>query len=110
MKRLLLVLLCASTFVSFTTPAFAEAPSAPAPKAKAKAVPKRRAAKHDQARSLAVKGARVHVMTDIWIVGRPQRPLSVLDTAAQPFRFPVGTARYSPGDRRFLPADTQERW
>jgi len=73
-------------------------------------VPRRRADKHDRARSAAVKGSRVQVIDDVIIVGRPQRPLAVVDTGAQRFRFAVGTARYSKSDRRFLPADTQENW
>lgn len=93
--------------------AHAEPPSAPAPSApaeKAKPPRKRRASQHDQARTQAVKGARIHVIDDVIIVGRPQRPLSVLETSTEPFRFPVGTARYSKRDRQFLPAETQERW
>jgi hypothetical protein len=50
------------------------------------------------------------VIRDVIIVGRPQRPLSVLDTSAQRFAFPVGTARYSPRDRAFVPRGRGERW
>lgn len=99
MTRLLRAACFFCVFVT-TAAAFADSPKAP----------RRRAAKHDRQRSAEVRRGRVHVIDDVIIVGRPQRPLSVLDTAAERFRFPVGTARYSPADRRFLPADTRENW
>lgn len=91
---------CFAVTLLTATAALAEAPKAP----------RRRAAKHDQVRSAEVRRGRVHVIDDVIIVGRPQRPLSVLETAAERFRFPVGTARYSPADRRWLPADARENW
>ncbi|MBK7580442.1 MAG: hypothetical protein IPI67_09580 [Myxococcales bacterium] len=98
--------LCIQGYAFAETPSRADAAQPPAKVTR----PLRRAAKHDKLRSEAVRGSRVHVMTEVIVVGRPQRPLSVLETAAQPFRFPVGTARYSAPDRRFLPAEAHERW
>lgn len=72
--------------------------------------PRRRAAKLDHARSAQERGSRVHVLKDVIVVGRGQRPMAVVDLSPERFGFPVGTARYSQHDRRFLPTRSLERW
>jgi hypothetical protein len=98
--------------VAFSSPALAEPTTVTSPPAAAKArVPRRQAEKLDQERSLALKSNRkVHQIDTVHIFGRPQRPLASVETAAQQFRFPVGTARYSERDRRFLKSRRDERW
>ncbi len=97
--------------VFFTGSALAEEMSAPppAPKPAAKS-PKRRVERHDRARSAQVKGKSHWVVIPVTVVGRPGRPLSVFESSAQRFDFPVGTARYSPTDQRFLRSKPGERW
>ena len=95
--------------VLFTGSAFAqEAKAPPAPAAKAG---KRRVERHDRDRSAQVKGSsRVVVIPGVVVVGRPGRPLSVFESSTTRFDFPVGTARYSPPDQRFMRFKTEERW
>jgi hypothetical protein len=64
--------------------------------------PRRRAQKLDHSRSVQERRARVHVIDTVTVVGRSQRPMSVFEVNVKAFRFPVGTARYSPRDRRFV--------
>jgi len=97
-------ILIVATWVAFTTAASAEPPAPAAKPAVTKAKPdrpRRRAEKHDQARSREERRTRVHVIDTVTVVGRAQRPMSVFDVNVKSFRFPVGTARYSPRDRRF---------
>lgn len=61
----------------------------------------RRVERHDAERSRAAAPNRVTYIETVVIPGRRQRPLATIDTSVQPFRFPVGTARYSDRDRRF---------
>jgi hypothetical protein len=90
--------------------AAAAAADEPAPKRPTAAErPHRRVEKHDQARSAQEKKSHVHVIDIVTIVGRGQRPMAVFDLNMKTFRFPVGTARYSPRDQRYVPAK-KERW
>ncbi len=72
--------------------------------------PRRRAAKLDQQRSSQEKKGKVHVLTEIVVPGRDQRPMAVIDLTPQRFQFSVGTARYSTTDRVHVPASAAERW
>jgi hypothetical protein len=104
MYRAQLSALIVTTLVAFTTAASAEPPPAPSQPAATKAKPerpRRRAEKHDQVRSKQERSTRVHVIDTVTVVGRAQRPMSVFDVNVKSFRFPVGTERYSPRDRRF---------
>ena len=74
------------------------------------ATPRRRAAKLDHARTAQERGSRVHVLKDVIVVGREQRPMAVIDLSPERFSFSVGTARHSQRDRPFLPAGSAERW
>ena len=100
-----------TALVAFSTPALAEgraaAPAAAAPKAR---TPRRQAEKLDQERSQALRASRVHQIDTVYIYARPQRPLASIETAAQKVRFPVGTARYSERDQRFLKGARREGW
>jgi hypothetical protein len=85
------------------------------PKAAPKAAPAvhhpvRRAAKHDQAKSAEERATRVHVIDTVVVFGRAQRPMAVFDTNVRAFKFPVGTARYSTRDERYVPRAGKERW
>jgi hypothetical protein len=96
----------------FASPALAEspaaAPAAGAPKAR---VPRRQAEKLDQERSAALRSSRkVHQIDTVYVFARPQRPLATVETSTKQFQFPVGTARYSERDRRFLKSARGERW
>ncbi len=99
------------TGLAVASPAFAEDPT-PAPAAAPKQrVPRRQAEKLDQARTAALQAKRkVHQIDTVYVFARPQRPLASVETAAQSFRFPVGTARYSERDKRFLRSARDERW
>jgi hypothetical protein len=101
MKPSHLIVICA--LCSFATPAFAQAP---APTSK----PRRLVEKHDRVQSQAVKGGRVHQINTVVISGRPQRPLASIELSVERVRFPVGTARYSERDLRFLKKARGERW
>ena len=97
----------------FSSSALAEGEERPAATARTKArVPRRHAEKLDQERSEALRSKKkVHELDTVYVFARPQRPLASVETAAQQFRFPVGTARYSERDRRFLnSARGRERW
>lgn len=101
-----------AALVAFSSPAFAEgteaAEAVATPKARA---PRRQAEKLDQERTAALKAIRkVHLMDTVYVFARPQRPLASVETAAQKVRFPVGTARYSERDRRFLKSARGEGW
>jgi hypothetical protein len=101
-----------AALVAVTSPALAEGPEASA-RAVAKArAPRRQAEKLDQQRSLAERSKRkVHELDTVYVFARPQRPLATVETATRQFQFPVGTARYSERDRRFLKASPKsERW
>jgi hypothetical protein len=96
----------------FCSPALAEGDlphaTTAAPKGR---VARRQAEKLDQQRSEALRSKRkVHEIGTVYVFARPQRPLASVETAAQQFRFPVGTARYSERDRRFLKSARGERW
>lgn len=95
--------LFALAFALLCTPAFAEAP---APREK----PRRLVEKHDRARTDAAKATRVHQIETVVIPGRPQRPMASIELSVERVRFPVGTARYSERDRRFLKRAAGERW
>jgi hypothetical protein len=97
--------------IAVASPAFADA-KAPTPAGAPKPrVPRRQAEKLDQARTAALQAKRkVHVIDTVYVFARPQRPLASVETAAQSFRFPVGTARYSERDRRYLRSARGERW
>lgn len=93
--RTLLVIACA---LACAEPAFAEPP----PAAVKAGTPRRRAEKLDQAQSQAARADRVVSVPEIEITGKPQRPLVTVEIAVKPFDFPVGTARYSDRNQRFL--------
>ena len=98
--------------VAFASPALAEGPAA-APAAAPKArVPRRQAEKLDQERSAALRSSRgkVHQIDTVYVFARPQRPLATVETSTKQFQFPVGTARDSERDRRFLKSARGERW
>lgn len=90
--------------------AAAKAPAKAGAKAPAKAVhhPRRRSDRLDAMRTRQERN--VQMLKTVYVFGRRQRPLAVFDINVKPFRFPVGTARYSPRDRRFLPRHGGERW
>jgi hypothetical protein len=52
----------------------------------------------------------VHQIETVVIPGRPQRPMASIELSVERVRFPVGTARYSERDRRFLKKAAGERW
>jgi hypothetical protein len=96
-------LIVLSAVLSFAGPVLADS------SAKPRAA--RRAEKLDQERTLAVKAKRkVHQIDTVYVFARPQRPLASVETSTQRFQFPVGTARYSERDRRFLRSARGERW
>ena len=104
---------CTLVFVglmSSSIPAFADATetSAEAPAVKQRTA-RRRVGRHDLERSKASKvRGHVHELAPVEVYGRRQRPLASVETSSVPFHFPLGTARYSERDRRFLkPGD---RW
>jgi hypothetical protein len=101
-----------AALVGVTSPALAEGPEASAPAVAKARVPRRQAEKLDQQRSLAERSKRrVHEIDTVYVFARPQRPLATVETAAKQFQFPVGTARYSERDRRFLKSSPKsERW
>ena len=102
-----------AALVALTSPALAEGPesggSTAAPKPK---VARRLAEKLDQARSNELRASRkVHQIDTVYVFARPQRPLATVETSTRQFQFPVGTARYSVRDRRFLKSMPRaERW
>jgi hypothetical protein len=107
LTRVMLVL----ALVAFASPALAEGPAAaptPAPKARVR----RQAEKLDQERSAALRSSRgkVHQIDTVYVFARPQRPLATVETSTKQFEFPVGTARYSERDKRFLKSARGERW
>lgn len=101
-----------AAMVAVTSPALAQGTEASGPPAAAKArVPRRQAEKLDQQRSAAERSKRkVHQIDTVFVVARPQRPLATVETSTRQFQFPVGTARYSERDRRFLKSSRGERW
>lgn len=94
--------------VLFTGSAWAEEAKPPAAPAARHA--KRRVEKHDSDRTQQVKGSRVVMIPGVIVVGRPGRPMAVFESSTKRFDFPVGTARYSPADQRFMRFKTEERW
>jgi hypothetical protein len=98
-----LTILLSMLAISLAAPAFAEAP---APREK----PRRRVEQHDRARTEAARAGRVHQIETVVIPGRPQRPMASIELSVERVRFPVGTARYSERDRRFLKKAAGERW
>ena len=101
-----------AALVALSSPALAEGPEVARPVATPKArVPRRQAEKLDQERTAALKSSRkVHEIDTVYVFARPQRPLASVETAAQRVRFPVGTARYSERDKRFLKSARGEGW
>jgi hypothetical protein len=95
-----------------TSPALAEAPEASAPAVAKARAPRRQAEKLDQRRSVAERSKRkVHEIDTVYVFARPQRPLATVETATKQFQFPVGTARYSERDRRFVKSSPKsDRW
>lgn len=88
------------------SPALAQTPPAPG---KSRVV--RRVQRHDRDRSLALARRERVVRIDTVVVhGRPQRPQAALELSIGAFEFPVGTARYSPADRRHAQRGRGERW
>jgi hypothetical protein len=105
--RLVLV----AAMVAAASPALAEDAEASGKPAAAKARVPRRAEKLDQERSVAERSKRkVHQIDTVYVYARPQRPIAAVETSTKPFQFPVGTARYSERDRRFLKSSRGERW
>ena len=101
MKSPYLVVIC--VLVSFAMPALAQSPVETAK-------PRRLVEKHDRVQTQAVKGGRIHQIDTVVISGRPQRPLASIELNVGRVRFPVGTARYSERDLRFLKRARGERW
>jgi hypothetical protein len=90
-KMKLRALILLGGLVTLSTPAFGEAQPS-------NARVLRRVEKHDQQRSRS----QVHTIDGVVIPGRAARPQASIEISVQPFRFPVGTARYSERDQRFL--------
>ena len=103
---------CAALFVSaflVSSPSLAE-PAAAAPAVKRERA-ERRVERHDRRQALVRKtGGRVFELDIVEVRGRRQRPLAAVETSVQEFRFPLGTARYSERDKRFLRSARGERW
>lgn len=106
---LLLVLLTGAGGAGATPPHGAAAGATAQPPHRAHHV-QRRADRHDAMKTAEERARHVHVLKTVRIVGRHQRPMAVFDINVKPFRFPVGTARYSPRDQHFLPPRGRERW
>jgi len=103
MLRLAASLLLISTF---TIPALAD-DAAPAAKPRVQ----RRVERHNRDRSQAVKThGRVLEIDTVIVQGRPGRPQAAVETSVQSFKFPVGTARYSESDQRFMKNKTDSSW
>ena len=101
--RLASALLLISTF---TIPAFAD-DAAPAAKPRVQ----RHVERHNRDRSQAVKThGRVLEIDTVVVQGRPGRPQAAVETSIQSFKFPVGTARYSETDQRFIKNKSDSTW
>ena len=101
--RTLIVIACA---LACTQTASAEPPRAATPAGTAR----RRAEKLDVAQSRAATADRVVSVPEIEIQGKAQRPLVTVEISVKPFDFPVGTARYSDHEQRFLKTRRRDRW